>query len=182
MIVILVGESASGKTSLANEFVKRNPSFDRVVTYTTRPKRINEIDGLDYHFITNEEFYEIEKQDLFIESATYNGWNYGTSKISFSPLRNYVVILTPAGMREFKKMYADDSNCRTVYLCVDRRTRLIEILKRGDNIEEAYRRSLSDVGQFDNVWREVDIVLQNDRHERSVNDLCDELEKRVKDV
>lgn len=179
MIVILVGESASGKTSLANEFVKRNPSFDRVVTYTTRPKRINEIDGLDYHFITNEEFYEIEKQNLFIESATYNGWNYGTSKISFSPLRNYVVILTPAGMREFKKMYADNSEYRTIYLCVDRRTRLIETLKRGDNIEEAYRRSLSDVGQFDNVRREVDIVIENEEHMKSIGKLCEELENRI---
>ena len=179
MIIILVGESGSGKTSLANEFIKRNPSFERAVTYTTRPKRTNEIDGRDYHFITNEEFYEMMRQNLFIETATYNDWHYGTSKISLSPLRNYVVVLSPSGMREFKKAYPDHSQYRTVYLYVDRRTRLIKILQRGDNIEEAYRRSLCDVGQFDNVWREVDIVLENDNHNKSVDELCKELESRI---
>ena len=179
MIIILVGESASGKTCLANEFVKRNPSFDRVVTYTTRPRRIKEVNGVDYHFITDEEFYKMERQSLFIETATYNDWHYGTSIVSFSPERNYVVVLNPSGMREFKRAYPDHSQYRTVYLCVDRRTRLIKLLQRNDNIEEAYRRSLSDVGQFDNVWREVDIVLGNDKHEKSVEELCKELESRI---
>lgn len=179
MIIILVGESASGKTSLANEFVKRNPTFERAVTYTTRPKRIDGVDGRDYHFVTDEEFYKMERQSLFIETATYNNWHYGTSKVSFSPERNYVVVLNPSGMREFKRTYPDHSQYRTVYLCVDRRTRLIKLLRRNDNIEEAYRRSLSDVGQFDNVWREVDIVLENDRHEKSVEELCKELESRI---
>ena len=49
----------------------------------------------------------------------------------------------------------------SIYLYVDRRSRLINILARGDNIDEAYRRNLSDVGQFDEVIKEVDYVIDN---------------------
>jgi guanylate kinase len=53
-IFVIVGKSGSGKSTLAESVCKRL-SISNVVMTTTRPKRINEIDGLDYHFINNEE-------------------------------------------------------------------------------------------------------------------------------
>ena len=61
---------------------------------------------------------------------------------------------------------------RVVYLNVDRRSRLVNILKRGDNIEEAYRRSLSDVGQFDSFDKEADKTLYNENYVFSIDELC----------
>ena len=69
-----------------------------------------------------------------------------------------MAILTPAGLRALKRIGAD---VKSVYLYVDRRSRLISILTRGDDIDEAYRRNLSDVGQFDEVAEEVDYVIDN---------------------
>ena len=157
-MIVLIGESASGKTTLANKFINKYPEYHRIVTYTTRPKRENEADGIDYHFIPDDEFTELVKRDFFVEHAEYRGWLYGTAKEDCIKNKSSIVILTPSGLRNLKKIKKE---IKSVYLYVDRRSRLINILLRGDNIDEAYRRNLSDVGQFDGVMNEVDYVIDN---------------------
>ena len=174
MIVILVGESASGKSTLANAFIKINPSFTKVVTYTTRPMRQGEVDGIDYHFLSEDDFNKRKESGFFIEYASYRGWQYGTA-VNFESGENKIIVLTPAGARALLKVGALHGHLRIVYLDVDRRSRLIKLLQRGDDIEEAYRRSLSDVGQFDAFNREADYVMYNKQYEKSVNQLCIEL-------
>ena len=172
MIVVIVGESASGKSTLAKQFVENNPSFSRIVTYTTRPKREGEVDGIDYHFVSDEVFDSMVKQGSFVEHASYRDWKYGTA-INFGNTENKIVVLTPAGARAFRRYKNEHPelhlNVLVVYLKVDRRSRLIKMLQRGDNIEECYRRSLSDVGQFDSFEDEADCVINNDRYEMEAN-------------
>ncbi len=163
-MIVIIGESGSGKTTLANDFVERNPQFHRVVTYTSRPKREGEIDGVDYHFCSDDEFDELCESGFFVEHAEYRGWKYGTAREDCES-ENAVVILTPSGLRALKKLTDD---IISVYVWVDRETRLIKLIERGDNVDEAYRRNLSDVGMFDGVENEVDYVLANIgfRHDR----------------
>ena len=71
MIVVLVGESASGKSTVAKILEQEQPNFSKVVTYTTRPMRDGEVDGIDYNFISNKKFNELVKQDFFVEHAIY---------------------------------------------------------------------------------------------------------------
>lgn len=173
MILVLVGPSASGKTTLANLYCKRNKTFHRVVTYTTRPIRPGERDGLDYHFITKEEFWRKVRNDGFLEYAQYRDWYYGTGS-DLDPEDDLVAVLTPSGARRMKKHFPDSTN--TVYLAVDRRSRLVKMLQRGDNVDEACRRNLSDEGQFDGFEEEADFVLRNDGYIKYPGSLCDELE------
>lgn len=70
-----------------------------------------------------------------------------------------MIILTPKGLRAIRN--SGIKNIFSVYIHVPRRDRLIKCLNRGDDIEEAYRRSLSDVGQFDGIKDEVDLVVYN---------------------
>lgn len=157
-MLAIIGESASGKTTLQNNFVDKL-NYNRLLKITTRPKRQSEIDGVDYIFTTQEKFSRriglgyISKETLQI----YNGWQYGFSTEDFTVPR-MVAILTPAELRKYKK---NGYNIFSVYLKVDRRSRLIKILSRGDDIEEAYRRNLSEVGQFDGIENEVDYVIEN---------------------
>lgn len=167
MIIVIVGESCSGKTTLANCFAKKY-GFEKVITYTTRPIRDGEAKDVDYHFINNQKFAELASDNFFVETAKYNNWNYGTS-ISDNR-EDKIVVLSPSGMRKIKKFTNDE--VMTVYLKVSRRCRMIKSLQRGDNIEEVYRRSLSDVGMFDGIDDEVDLVIDNDNYEHSVDDLC----------
>ena len=68
-----------------------------------------------------------------------------------------------------------DINVVSFYINVPRRDRLIKILQRGDNIEESYRRNLSDVGQFDGIEDEVDFVLYNEGYQKSIEEMAKEV-------
>ena len=156
-MIVLIGESASGKSTLQNLLFKEMPNLKKLVSYTTRPIRKGEVDGVDYHFIPEATFDVFVKQGFFAEHAEYNGWKYGAAKVDCQS-KNTVAVLTPSGFRKMQRLGIDTTS---IYLYVDRRTRLINILKRGDDIEEAYRRSLSDVGQFDGIIDEVDYIIDN---------------------
>lgn len=165
-MIVIVGESACGKSSVAKCLVN-NYGYKRIVTYTTRKPRDVEVDGFDYFFINQEEFEEREMNGFFAETATYNEWMYGSAKEDYED--NCVIILTPRGLRTVKK--AGIENIFSVYIDVPRRDRIIKSLERGDNIEEVYRRSVSDAGQFDGISDEVDLVLKNEKYIRSVEDI-----------
>ena len=164
-MIVLVGESASGKSSIERELVALG--FNKIVTYTTRPMRKEDVDGETYHFITEEQFNDMVEKNFFAEHASYNGWQYGTAKEDCTD--DKVVVLTPHGLRQLKKNI--DLKIISFYIKVPRRDRLIKILERGDDIEEAYRRNLSDVGQFDGIEDEVDYVIRNEGYKRSIVDM-----------
>lgn len=178
MIVVLVGESASGKSTIANLIQERDPSFSKIITYTTRPMRDGETDGVDYHFVSEEEFDRMEHNGEFFESASYRGWRYGSASADYIDGKNHIVVLTPHGYRTLKRLQLlnpsfDDTKIIGIYLDVDRRSRLIKLLERGDDIDEAYRRSLSDVGQFDGFEDEVKYTITNNGYEKSVEEVWD---------
>ncbi|HVZ40834.1 MAG TPA: guanylate kinase [Candidatus Kapabacteria bacterium] len=79
-IVVLSAPSGAGKTTIAHRLLGRNPGWRFSVSATTRPKRPNEVDGVDYHFLTEEEFRrKIEGGDL-VEWEQIFGNFYGTLK------------------------------------------------------------------------------------------------------
>ena len=169
-MIVLVGESASGKSSIEKHLVNHH-GFNKVVSYTTREPRQGEVDGIDYHFIDAERFLELKKQGFFAETAVYNDWNYGTAKEDCTD--DKVAVLTPHGLRQVTKL--DGINVTSFYINVPRRDRLIKILQRGDNIEEAYRRSLSDVGQFDGISDEVDFIVSNPNYQKTIKEMTNEV-------
>lgn len=169
MNVVLIGASASGKSTLQTMLINREPCFKKIVTYTTRPPRDGEVNGVDYHYVSVEKFAELVDSGFFAEHNSYRGWIYGTPKCDLQKdYENHVIVLTPAGYREFKK---NNIEALSVYIDVDRRSRLISNLKRGDDIEEAYRRSLSDVGQYDGVKNEVDYVIDNSQYKHNEEEM-----------
>lgn len=175
-MIVLVGESASGKSSIERYLVD-NYGYKKVVSYTTRPPREGEADGVDYHFIDNSQFRRLKIQGFFAETATYRDWYYGTAKKDCTD--DKIAVLTPHGLRQISKI--DGINAISFYINVPRRDRLIKLLQRGDNIEEAYRRSLSDVGQFDGIEDEVDYVIYNYGYKKSIEEMSREI-KRIIDI
>ena len=169
-MIVLVGESASGKSSI-EKYLVNHYGYKKVVSYTTRQPRQGEIDGVDYHFIDEDKFIELNGNKFFAETAVYNGWHYGTAKEDCA--NDKVAVLTPHGLRQISKI--KNINVVSFYINVPRRDRLIKILQRGDNIEEAYRRSLSDVGMFDGISDEVTFVINNDGYEKSIETMTKEI-------
>ncbi len=169
-MIVLVGESASGKSSI-EKYLVDNCGYNKIVSYTTRQPREGEVDGFDYHFITRSQFRRLKEQDFFAETAVYNDWYYGVAKKDCT--NDKVAVLTPHGLRQVSKI--NDINVISFYINVPRRDRLIKILQRGDNIEESYRRNLSDVGMFDGIQDEVDYVINNHGYSRSIEEMSKEI-------
>jgi guanylate kinase len=168
-MLILIGPSASGKTESAKIMMNRYP-ISRVVTSTTRPKRINEIDGFDYHFFSVEEFKELEKQNYFVETAIYNNNYYGTPRNELAD--NKFIILEPQGLKSLKKINA----CKIVaiFLNTDEEVRRNRMIERKDKPKDIEKRILADRKEFDVSQIDgLDLVI--DTSNMSLSDVADKI-------
>ena len=93
-MIILVGPSATGKSVVAKKLYEKY-NIKKVVTYTTRPMRVGEINDIDYHFISKEDFENKIRNNYFIETANYNNNYYGTAYEDIS--KDKVLIVEPNG-------------------------------------------------------------------------------------
>lgn len=141
-MLILIGPSASGKTESAKLMMNKYPIF-RVVTCTTRPKRINEIDGFDYHFLSPEEFLLKQKQGYFIETTHYHQSYYGTPKNELAD--NKFIILEPKGLESFLKF---DFPVVAIFLKTKEEIRIERMKQRKDKIKDIKERIKEDRKEF----------------------------------
>jgi len=80
LLFVLSGPSGVGKDTLLRELLKTDLKITKCVTYTTRPPRPGEVDGVDYKFISLAEFEELKKNNAFLEWAEVGGNLYATPK------------------------------------------------------------------------------------------------------
>lgn len=80
LLVIVSGPSGVGKDAALKRMRELNYPFYFLVTNTTRPKRAEEVEGVDYHFVTQEQFGEMEQHGEFLERAVVYGYDYGNSR------------------------------------------------------------------------------------------------------
>lgn len=184
MILVLIGEAASGKTTVA-KILEEDYGFHRVVTHTTRPMRVGEIADFDYHYVSQEDFNQMNQKGEFLETAAHGAWSYGTHEDEVIPYigansPNCLVILNPVGFRTFKKAVKGD--ILSVYIDVGMRDRFIKMLERQDDIHETYRRINYDNGQFNGVKDEVDIVINNDGYRLTPKDMAERIYNAVQDL
>ena len=171
-VIVLIGESANGK-STTEKILNSKYHYNRTISYTTRTPRVGEKDGVDYHFITKDEFIEKMNDDFFAEVGSYKGNYYGSVIDDYGEYT--VCVLTPHGMRQIKKTLGNKQDVVTFYLKVDARDRIIKALKRGDEINEVFRRYQSDVGMFDGISDEVDYIIENDGYICNAEGVADEI-------
>lgn len=79
-LFIITAPSGAGKTSLVNQLLKEVPNLEVSISYTTRPKRPKEQEGVAYHFVDNDTFNRMLRQNVFLEHAVVFSHQYGTSK------------------------------------------------------------------------------------------------------
>ncbi len=80
-IIVVSAPSGAGKTSIVKQILKHYPEFVFSVSATTRPKRDVEIDGVEYYFITENEFIEKIEDDEFVEWEKFYDYYYGTRRL-----------------------------------------------------------------------------------------------------
>ena len=91
---MLSSPSGAGKTTITKKISQKYPNIKISISHTTRKPRPNEIDGVDYHFVSQEKFEKLIKENNFYEHAKIFDNYYGTSKKSVNKLHeeNYDVV------------------------------------------------------------------------------------------
>ena len=79
-LFVISGPSGTGKTSICDALLKQLPDTEWSVSATTRPKRMGDVEGETYEFISDREFAERNEAGEFLESAEYVGFRYGTPR------------------------------------------------------------------------------------------------------
>ncbi len=82
-VLIFAGPHGAGKDTLEAQFTREQPNASRIVRHITREPAPSEVDGQDYHFVSEEHFLEMLARDAFIEHARYVGMMSGTSYAEF---------------------------------------------------------------------------------------------------
>ena len=82
IMVILSSPSGAGKTTISKKIQQKYQNFKISVSHTTRKPRPNEVEGIDYFFLSNDQFKDKIKNNEFYEHAKIFGNYYGTSKKS----------------------------------------------------------------------------------------------------
>jgi guanylate kinase len=107
--LVLSAPSGGGKTTIAKMLLQGREDLGYSVSATTRPKRPGEKDGVDYHFLTREEFERRQKNGEFLEWATYGGELYGTLKSEieriFAQGRHAVLDVEIEGARQIRNNF-----------------------------------------------------------------------------
>lgn len=99
MNILIIGNKYTGKTVLEKE-LQQTYNFKKIVSYTTRKPRPTEVNNIDYHFITENEFVELSMSNFFIESVNnYGNW-YGIAKKDLLDEENNVLVVDRKGLKQ----------------------------------------------------------------------------------
>jgi guanylate kinase len=159
-MLVLIGASASGKTEIAKLLIKQY-GFKKMITYTTREKRHNEINGVDYHFIDSQTFLKKAANNDFLETTIYNNTHYGTAFKDALPYR--VVIVDIPGANALYRALKD--NVVIMYIETLESLRKARMIKRGDKASDIDKRIALDQLAFNpSLVDHIDYTIQNSRH------------------
>lgn len=169
-MIVLAGASASGKTEIAKLLASKY-GITKIVTTTTRPKRKGEVNGVDYFFVTPQEFEKMIREDKFVEYTFFNGNLYGSTKDQIA--NNKCVVIDPAGLRSYVGLKND--SIVTFYLEADEETRRKRMISRGDEPEKIESRIAHDREAFkkENIVK-VDYIIKNSSDD-VLEDVCDQI-------
>lgn len=156
-MLVIVGPSASGKTQIVNKLIEHF-NMKKMVTYTTRPMRVGEVDGVDYNFISLEDFLQKKEEGFFLETVCYNNNYYGTAKNSLTSEK--VVILESEGLKTYIKEARDQ--IKIVFVRCSKEIRRIRMQIRGDSSDSIIKRLASDDEHFNvDIMKLADFVVDS---------------------
>ena len=180
---VVAAASGTGKTTVCREAIERNRErggspIEFSISHTTRPRRSGEVEGVDYHFVSVQEFRRLVAADAFLEWAVYNESHYGTSwRAIEEPLANGTDVLLEIEIQGASQVRARRADARFLFLLPPSMGALAERLRvRGtdtpDQIAgrlERARRELEEAAGFD-------YAVVNDDFDRCVEQVLEIIE------
>ena len=185
LLLVLTGKTASGKDTVVSKLMLKFPDFKKIITTTSREERPGEENGVDYNFVSGEEFKNMAGAGEFIEYVEYAGNFYGTEKIRLlkNLQQNLIWRIDPSRAGKIRNLISDSfeggpaedllKRVITIYLTVDDQVVLTRLKKRGLNKEEIDKRMNEDA----KFWQEF-----KDNYDYIVENIPGELDKTVEKV
>lgn len=172
-MIILIGESGSGKTTILNKLVEKG--YEKAINHTTRKPRENELESGEYKFITKDEFNKMWDSGELLQRAEFNNEFYG---ISTSSLKDNVVCISIVNSvkdikNRAKELNLENVDIKTIYVYVDEEERIRRMRFRGDSEESIQIRLVIDREKFKEATAVADFVVENKDIEEAVNKIID---------
>jgi len=174
LVLVVSAASGTGKTSLIEAVLKENPDLQLSISHTTRPPRSGEMNGENYHFVSEEDFRALKAAGRFIETAEVFGHSYGTSREQLEAHRerseDIVLELDWQGAMQVKETTPSAVLIFLLPPSLDALKKRLEA--RGKDTPETIQRRL-DGAQFEiSQCREFDYLVVNDDFEVAKASLC----------
>ena len=163
IMVILSSPSGVGKTTLTKKIQQKYQSFKISVSHTTRPPRSNEVDGVDYYFVSQEKFRNLIKEEKFYEYAQIFDNFYGTLKDSVDKaiLKNDIIFdIDWQGTKQLSKF----SNLKLIkiYLITDNKEELKKrLINRNQNTKKEVDKRFNAFEDDIKHWHDYDYIVIN---------------------
>ena len=174
VFLVLSSPSGAGKSSISRRLLQAEQNLFLSVSATTRPRRANEIDGQDYHFLSQDEFAARQAQDAFLESATVFDHAYGTPRAPIdAALARGEDILFDIDWQGAQRLAerAPDRLVRVFILPPSAEALASRLKTRAQDSAEARRRRMRGAGAEIEHYAEYDYVLVNSDLEHAVADV-----------
>lgn len=176
-IVALFGAAGAGKDAILAELTKRYKdklNLHEIVSCTTRPPRQGEIDGVNYYFISQEEFTNKTLNDEMLEATCFRDWWYGTPRTSLKEDKINVGVFNINGLECLEESKDD---ILPIYISATDKTRLIRQLTREENpdCDEILRRFQTDKKDFYSFVHTTELVYQTIENNDSLLDAVDNI-------
>ena len=172
-LLILSAPSGAGKTSLARALIEKVPNTSMSISHTTRNCRAGEQPGVDYFFVTEDEFQAMIASDQFLEHAKVYDRSYGTSRQNIEELLqkgvNVLLDVDWQGARAVKNLM---SEAISVSILPPSREELEKRLRdRGRDPEEVIEKRMRQAESEMSHCREADYIILNDDFDLALQDL-----------
>ena len=162
ILVILSSPSGVGKTTLTKKIQQKYQSFKISVSHTTRSPRSNEIDGVDYYFISTKEFNNLIKKESFYEYAKIFENYYGTSKKEVDKLKisnDLIFDIDWQGTKQIIKF--KNLKFIKIFLIIDKEELHKRLIKRNQNTKTDIDKRFNAFDEDSKHWKDYDYVLIN---------------------
>ena len=174
LMLVLSSPSGAGKTTLTKKIQQSDNSFKASVSHTTRKARANEVDGVDYHFVSKERFQKLIEEKAFYEHAKIFDNYYGTSKLSIKKIidnkQNVLFDIDWQGAEQLTRH--KELNLLKIYILPPSPEELEKrLLTRNQDDKEAIKRRLSSYSKDILHSKNYDYVLVNDKVENCFKEI-----------
>lgn len=172
-LFVIAAPSGAGKTTLVLEVVKQRPELRFSISYTTRPRRHNEVDGVDYLFVDVGEFSTLQNDGALLEFAEVFENHYGTSRTQVEEhLENGHHVVLEIDWQGARQVRESMPECVTIFILPPSHDELVRRLRdRGTDSQDVIDRRLRDAVSDMSHWDEFDYVVINDDLDKAVADL-----------